>query len=530
MGFIFEQTVGKHRYVFEGEAYRDKDGNPRNRRVSIGKIDPITMQRVYKPEYIERMKTAGTPVPITPTEKMFSIDDIKKSSVKDFGALYLLRKIAEKNGLIEVIERSLGDIWQEVFMLVSFLVVTGDPFTYCEDWIKTTESLPVGSMTSQRISELLAAISAESREQFYKSWCNLRSEREYLALDITSTSSYSELIDDVEWGYNRDSEDLPQINICMLMGVESMLPVYQTLYSGSISDVSTLDTTLQGFSAIIEGKTILAVMDKGFYKKSNIDSMLDSKNVRRFIVPAKFSTTFAKKQVESERKDIDSVENTIVIGGNSLRGVTKLRSWYGRSEVYTHIFYNAKKAFNAREALYSLVANLKEEVESDPAKYAESAAHLKYLNIRKSSKADSGYTVSIRLGVIENELKHCGWLVVISNDVSGAKEALEIYRAKDVVEKGFLRLKRDLDLGRLRVHRQDRALNKVFIGFIALIILSEVHKVMTECNLYRSMTMQQLIRTLSKLRVHVVAGERIVQPVTKTQREIFEAFGVPLPL
>ena len=40
---------------------------------------------------------------------------------------------------------------------------------------------------------------------------------------------------------------------------------------------------------------------------------------------------------------------------------------------------------------------------------------------------------------------------------------MQIYRAKDVAEKGFLRLKRSLDLGRLRVHSEDRMLNNVVI-------------------------------------------------------------------
>jgi hypothetical protein len=35
------------------------------------------------------------------------------------------------------------------------------------------------------------------------------------------------------------------------------------------------------------------------------------------------------------------------------------------------------------------------------------------------------------------ELRHAGWMVLISNHVKDAAEALGIYRAKDVVEKGF---------------------------------------------------------------------------------------------
>ena len=75
------------------------------------------------------------------------------------------------------------------------------------------------------------------------------------------------------------------------------------------------------------------------------------------------------------------------------------------------------------------------------------------------------------------------YVVVISNDTADAEKTMRIYRAKDVVEKGFLRLKRNLDLDRLRVHSQDRMLNKVFVGFIALILLSEINKVMSKKSL-----------------------------------------------
>jgi len=529
MAYIFEQSVGKYRYVYEGTSYRDKNGNPRNTRIRIGKVDPITKEHVYTPEYIARMEQTDTPVAVPTTQKRFSIEDIKKSTVKDFGCLYLLRSIAEASGLMGVLQESLDKAWQEVFMLASFLVVTGDPFVYCEDWLNSTESLPVGNMSSQRVSELLKSISVDSRDRFYSAWCNIRSEREYLALDITSSSSYSELIEDVEWGYNRDDENLPQINICMLMGLDSMLPIYQTTYSGSIGDVSTLDTTFHEFDAITGGKPILAVMDKGFFKKSRVTALLDERKDRKFIVPVSFSTSFAKNQVVSERKDIDCVENTIVINGESTRGITKIRSWYGVADVYTHIYYNAKKASASREKIFAKVASLRDEAETDPTKSAQSEEYRKYLNIRKSAKSDSGYTITIRDTVIEDELKHCGWLVLVSNDISCAKEALRIYRAKDVVEKGFMRLKKDLDLGRLRVHSNESAKNKIFVGFIALIILSKLHIVMANAGLYKKMTMQQLIRTLSKLRIHTIAGERITMPITKSQKDIFDAFGVTHP-
>jgi hypothetical protein len=51
--------------------------------------------------------------------------------------------------------------------------------------------------------------------------------------------------------------------------------------------------------------------------------------------------------------------------------------------------------------------------------------------------ANNAKTPIIRYEVLQKELRHAGWMVLISGHVRNAKEALRIYRAKDVVEKGF---------------------------------------------------------------------------------------------
>jgi transposase len=530
MSSIIKQKVGDKIYLYESVSYRNENGKPRNKRVPIGKIDVSTGNPIYKPEFLARMAEAGTPVEIADTNLQFSVEDIRNSSVKDYGAFYLFKNLSKQVGLLSSLEHAIPRYWQEIFMLACYLVSSGDPFLYCEDWIHSTSSFPVGNMSSQRISELLTAITPGMRESFYQAWCRCRSEQEYLALDITSVSSYSELIEDVEWGYNRDKEQLAQINICMLMGEKSRLPIYQTIYSGSLKDVSTLKTSLAKMDAISEGKSTLVVMDKGFFSTGNINAMLDDPTPIRFIIAVPFSAGFAKKQVESEHKDIDQLHNTIVNGGDSIRGVTKLRSWNKNHKLYTHVYYNAMKAMKLREELYAHVTVLKELAEANPAGVIRKEDYNKYLLIRNSDKSTSGYTISIKADVVARELETAGWVVIISNDITAAKEAISIYREKDVVEKGFLRLKNSLDLGRLRVHRSDSMQNKVFVGFIALIILSCIHKVMSDKDLYQQMTMKKLIMTLAKLRLQEINGHSILFPLTKEQKEIFKAFNLAEPV
>jgi len=212
MSYEVIQKVGQYQYIYLAEGFRNKDGQVRQKRRPIGKIDPKTGQKVYKPEYLDELRLAGQQIEIPSTEKVFSIEDIRKSSVRSYGLFYLFRFISEKSGLTDALKQSIPDYWQEFFMLACYMISTSDPLMYCADWISGTESYPVSSMTSQRISKLLISISAKQRDQFYQRWYTANKEDEYLALDITSESSYSELIDDVEWGYNRDYDNLPQVN------------------------------------------------------------------------------------------------------------------------------------------------------------------------------------------------------------------------------------------------------------------------------------------------------------------------------
>jgi len=123
-----------------------------------------------------------------------------------------------------------------------------------------------------------------------------------------------------------------------------------------------------------------------------------------------------------------------------------------------------------------------------------------------------------------------GWVVLISNHIDSATEAIEIYRTKDVVEKGFMKLKNCLDLGRLRVHSDHRMQSKLFIGFIALILMAHIHKFMSITGMYEHTSLKKMIKTLERLRVQHVNGHRILFPLTAEHKAIFKAFNIPHPL
>ena len=87
MAYIAKVPVGNYMYLYERESYRDKtDGKDKTKTNKIvGKIDPVTGRAIYKPEYVERMKKAGTPMPVDENAPIFSIDDVRNSTVQEFG-------------------------------------------------------------------------------------------------------------------------------------------------------------------------------------------------------------------------------------------------------------------------------------------------------------------------------------------------------------------------------------------------------------------------------------------------------------
>jgi hypothetical protein len=290
-------------------------------------------------------------------------------SVKDFGVVYFLRELSDKIGLLGILRDVIPDVWEDAFSLACYLIASDKPVMYCEEWIASNDGLDVGSMSSQRISELLLSFGSEQRNRFYQLWYNLIREKEYIALDITSVSSYSELIEASERGYNRDGENLSQINICMLFGESSKLPVYQTIYSGSLRDVSTLKATIFEFNALTDLADVMLVMDKGFFSVKNVNMLLGGGNEEplcQFLVSVPFTTTFAKNQVESERKDIDTLANVILTSGAPIRGIHKVRSWKNGKKIHTHVFYNPIKATKEKNELFGYVASLAQKAALDP--------------------------------------------------------------------------------------------------------------------------------------------------------------------
>jgi transposase len=442
-----------------------------------------------------------------------------------YGPYVLLRQIVEDTGLLFVLKDIFPDNWRQILTLSYYLVCSNDPLMYCDQWTeKTFTFLEKNNLQSQRISELLRTISYNDSMKFYESWSNYILESDYLALDVTSVSSYSQLMNLVEVGYNRDNESLPQINYCLLFGEKSGLPVFSSVYSGSINDVSSLSSIIDQIE-LIKPFSYKLVMDKGFYSKKNIERFINKHPNYEFLIAVPFSTAIAREIASTGSLNFDKSQ-AFKIGNDIIYGYSFIKQINYNYSLKYHVFYNEMLYHRTYNNKLKEVLALKEIANENPMQFKNLKEYKKYLLFEKDINSDS-FNIRINNKKIMDEIKNTGWLIVVGNNLEiGYDDVIKIYRSKDCVEKAFYRFKNCLAFNRIRVHSDIVAESKFFIGFISLIITSYIHKVMVKNKLYSKYTMHELLNSLTNFNLFSNDVKEALGHISNENREILNAFGI----
>jgi transposase len=104
------------------------------------------------------------------------------------------------------------------------------------------------------------------------------------------------------------------------------------------------------------------------------------------------------------------------------------------------------------------------------------------------------------------------------------------YRAKDVAEKAFENIKERLNMRRSLVSSEKNLDGKLFVQFIALILLSYIDKQMQVKKMYKDYTLQDVLDELSDIECYEFEnGVMRVSEVLEKQRIIYANMGVAVP-
>ena len=589
--YIIEEK-GVNRYIVETTGIWDK-GLKYEKKIKnyIGKIDQKSLKLIFKDLFIKNndeniILLKGQSIDITHENYMLNLTDengnkntiiydktinnnkfldlgddlslyqpfdettrpIDIDNYKSIGASYFIQQIAIKNNLMPILESVFPKNWEFIFNLMTFIILENRKMDHCIEWSELNCLLPSTQLSSQNISVLFDKITAKDRQLFYKRWVKLVKENEFIALDITSISSYSKNNDVVEYGHSKDNDKIPQINVCMLFGEKTSLPIYQTTYNGSLTDVATLKSTLTEFYGIFGSFCFKIVLDRGFYSFENISYMLNQKDIK-FILGVPLTNNYANELIKDVFSEIDKVENFIYTSSNNdtINGVArniaidskKISVSYDDTGIDNNndtkilkafIYYNNNKAIREKNKFKNEYSDIKKQILIDIKKIEKYKDFIKkYMLIEYLDDNKSIVSIKENTNNIETHLYTNGFSILITNDDLTVSDCYINYVKKDVVEKSLHNYKKYLGLDWPYVHGNKRMVNKSFIIFICQILYCIIYKTMLEKNLFRKFSIAKMFGKLKTLQSFTVLGKKYVRPIPKIIKDIFKLFDIPSP-
>jgi transposase len=287
----------------------------------------------------------------------------------------------------------------------------------------------------------------------------------------------------------------------------------------------------------LEYKKTKLVMDRGFYSEDNVNAMLAAH--MKFLIGVKASLSYVQDALTPVRENMRNFDHYHPSCG--LYAYTKTIAWGYKHDrpykgdtiketrrMYLHIYYDSAKAADDEAAFNMKLIALKEEIERGKTISAHEKQYAKYFDVKRMPKR--GVKVIAKQEAIDRAKKNYGYFAMISNEIKDPIKALELYRSKDLVEKAFENLKDRLSFKRTLVSSEQSLDGKLFVEFVALIIMSHIKRKMQEADMFKTYTMQEMLDQIDLIECFEQKGRKShYGEITLRQRDIYEALGVTPP-
>ena len=463
-----------------------------------------------------------------------------------------------------MLRRAFGeDDARKILSLAWFVASEGDALYNSDAWLDQYET-PAGCvLNSQDITRLMDRMGTDGIMTFYKEWLGgFERSDDKILYDLISISWYGRGINMAGWGHNRDKESLPQVNYALLCLRRTGMPLFAWPLEGSVSDVRTLQNTLQ-FLEKLDYRPGCLMMDRGFASVENIAYLLKREYVFLQALRVNADWIYAIINASGDaRLRPDSVvkddERTYYASTSKCQWVTRRRRDKKGELVEDTFVYLCKKpkgekyaAEDGEEILSQypcrvhvlfcqdliggqwdrFMERLNREYERLLAdENAVPAGELKrYFVIEKKKWARKRSVEFNTSNIAMHRNKYAGYICIVTNDktVTSASDALKEYSTRDYIEKDFDEMKNDLDMRRIRVHTDDRMKARLLIQFIAEIYIREIRGRLRDSVECSKMTKKQISSHIKGIyKVKFTGKYKDVCPeLSKSQRSILAALG-----
>ena len=383
--------------------------------------------------------------------------DLQKAERINVGATDILEWIGKASGIDKDIYAAADEgTAQKILSVARFWMANPDKtIRRIEEW-QLTHNLPYQEGLSEDACYLLMkqlGLDVSISQRYFQNRAAHASSKASVAVDTTTISSYSENLNDVRYGYNKDGNGLATVKLLTMFSIEDHQPIAFMRQPGNIPDVISVVNALKQLSVLGMDRP-LVVLDGGFFSDDNILAFIQ--NHTKFLMRASINGRWIRPELESVMDAIE-VPSNVCPYDSDVYGTTRLitltfsterkytRNGINKGDIvtedhriYLHFYYNVDKARTDRSALLDEILAVKQQLEQGVDESllskAEQDIKKKYLNITNTAKR---FSVSMDDEAILQETRYYGYFVLISNRKMNTFDALREYRLREKTEEGF---------------------------------------------------------------------------------------------
>ena len=519
-------------YYTTGRIYSSEEKRSNPVRVTIGKRcedDPTKMipNEKYGIYFADRMPEG-------------LLVEAKRSSCLHIGAFFVIRKIIAEYKLDQIIEKIVGKDAGLFLDLAAYTIVTENNAAQYYDGYGFNHPLFSRNMrvySDSKVSDFLQNLSIEQQIEFQNVWNSTRDHRGkiYISYDSTNKNCDAGDIDLVEYGHPKDDKGLPVFNYSIAYDTKNSVPLFYETYPGSIVDVQQIQQMIEKAKGYKYEK-VGFILDRGYFSKGNI-AYLD-KSGYNFVIMVKGMKKVVNQLVRSVRGKFEQ-DRAKSIRNHKVSGITVKSPLYptDTKDRYFHIYYNSRKATTEREELEQKIDRCARYIKKHQGDNVSlDRTMLKYFDpvYYHEGKEDQKLMSAVeRTDVINEEIRMCGYFVIITSEKMTAQEALDLYKGRDASEKLFRGDKSYVGNQSMRVYSNESMEAKIFVEFVALIIRNRIYTYLKK-EQERSETKQNFLtvpaalRELEKIETIKLWNKAYCfnYSITATQRKILKAFDL----
>lgn len=407
---------------------------------------------------------------------------------KTIGAMDILEWAGHESGIDDDLLASADRGTAQKIMSVAryWTANPGGTIPRIEEW-QIDHMLPYEDGLSEDMCyDLMTSIGegASVQQNYFSARASRMPSKASVAVDSTTISSYSENLNDVRYGYNKDGDGLAAIKVMTLFCTETRQPIAFMRQPGNIPDVISVTNTVKQLDAFGMEKP-LVVLDGGFFSEGNILYLM--KENTKFLMRGQLDVNWILPELEKvlgglqlpshmspDHPGIYGITTAIMHDFHRIRQRNRGMAAKGETVIETHrvyiyFFLDCDRQRIDTTVFLQQVQLVKEQLESgiEAGQLSRTEQNIakKYLSIRNTR---GGMKISVNDDACLREMKYYGQFCLVSNNRMDTFEALDNYMLREKTEEYFRIDKQYNDATRTRSKGTFALEGRLFCQFVAM--------------------------------------------------------------